>query len=89
MSQKQHEGNPSPDRGNDGGELDEILLQASQLYKKQNMMRDLVPETEHISEDEEEILWRKGLLGGDTPDSLHNTTVWICKLFLPFMGVKS
>ena len=43
-------------------------------------------QTECLSEEDEELLWRKGLLGGDSPDSLHDTMVFMCGLFFALRG---
>ena len=43
-------------------------------------------QTECLSEKDEELLWRKGLLGGDSPDSLHDTMVFMCGLFFALHG---
>lgn len=35
-----------------------------------------------ITDSEEEILWKKGLLGAQSPDVLGDTMVYMCGLFL-------
>ena len=37
---------------------------------------------------EEDSLWRKGLLGDDSLDTLRNTMVWMCGLYFALRGGK-
>ena len=43
-------------------------------------------QTECLSEEDEELLWRKGLLGRDSLDSLCDTMVFMCGLFFALCG---
>ena len=58
------------------------LPSAIDCWMKALRKAESVPrQTECLSEEDEELLWRKGLLGGDSSDSLRDTMVFMYGLF--------